>query len=114
MSKTVTFGQESWPQDTPLLLPTSTTSDTVELVMTEKSTRTEGESRLLYSVVAGAVAGALVAYIVVRVCITYTDGLVKSGYFPLNYVEGGQKVTAMVPMYMTKDELRKMVGGEKQ
>lgn len=114
MSKTHTLGQESWRQDTPSPSHISTTSDTAVLEMTGESIRTEAESRLLYSVVAGAVSGALVAYVIVKIGLTYMDGFVKAGYFPISYVDKGQKLTAMVPMFMTEEERKKTVrGGQK-
>lgn len=113
MSKTVVSDSASWPQDIPLQPLTSTTSDTVVLEMEGKSTKTEGENRFLYSALLGATAGALSAYIVVTSMINHADGLVRYGYLPVTYKNGGLAIEAMVPTYFTKEELSKLPRREK-
>lgn len=113
MSKTVVSGWESWPQGTPSQSHTSMTSGTVASDLTEKSTKIVREDQLRYSLIVGAIAGALVAFVVCRFSLTYSDGMKRSGYFPVSYKQGNETVTAMVPMYMTDEERRKTIWGKK-
>lgn len=107
MSKTAVLGQESWPPDTQSPPHIWITSDTGDLMETEKSIRTEAESHLLYSVIAGGLAGMLVAFVVTMLSLKYCDGLERIGYFPISYTRGNTHIDAVLPMYMTQENKEK-------
>ena len=113
MSKTLASVLGLWRQDTPLQEPILTTSDTVELEPMERSIKIADENLFKYSLIIGGISGALVAYVVSFFMFTYCDGLKRSGYFPVTFMDRGQKITAMVPMYMEPEEIRKTVWGKK-
>ena len=100
--------------DTPLPKLTMTTSDAVELRLQEKSIVTTAENHLRYSIIGGSIAGAIVSYIVAVFIVTRMDGLVKTGYMPVSFVNGSQTINAVIPMYMTKKEQQKLVNGGKK
>lgn len=113
MSKTLVSGQESWQQDIPSQPRILTTSDTVGLTQMEGSTKTEVESRLLFSVLASVITSVIISYVVAILVFNHVDGMARSGYFPVTYKQGDVVITAMVPMYMTEEERRKTIWGKK-
>lgn len=108
MSKIANSGQEFWRQDTPLPLPTWTTSDAEKLEVTERSTRMSEESQLRFKLCIAVVVSVALSFFMTRMMIIKPDGLIRLGFTDQKMKINGHEIEVLIPIYATPDTYYKL------